>query len=260
MPTLSKINLHPIKSFDPQMVDSAVLLASGALEHDRRFVLCDRQGDCINGKSRPEIHRLRSDFDLNARVWSLRIEETPEVHRFHIDTQRAELLAWLSDYFDISVSLVENPDAGFPDDTDSPGPTVISTATLSEVGRWFGLDRAETRRRFRANLEIDGVEPFWEDRLVAEGVGVVRFEIGEAQLLGTNPCQRCIVPTRSPSTGEAIFAFAKTFAHSRQETLPPWAPASRFDHFYRLAVNTRPVNSRPCTIRVGDGVRILGND
>lgn len=260
MPTLSRINLHPVKSFDAQAVESAVVLPSGALEHDRRFVLCDRQGEYINGKGRPEIHRLRSDFDLSARVWSLRIEQTTETHRFHIDTQRAELLAWLGDYFATPVTLMENPDAGFPDDTDSPGPTLISTATLSEVGYWFGLDQDETRQRFRANLEIEGVEPFWEDRLVAEGMGVVRFQIGEAEMLGTNPCQRCVVPSRSPTTGETIGAFAKTFSGKRQATLPPWAPASRFDHFYRLSVNTRPVNSRPSTIRVGDELRILEND
>jgi hypothetical protein len=40
--------------------------------------------------------------------------------------------------------------------------------------------------------------------------------------------------------------------------LPDWAPASRFDHFYRLCVNTRPVHSRQITLRVGDEIKILG--
>jgi uncharacterized protein YcbX len=116
----------------------------------------------------------------------------------------------------------------------------------------------EVRDRFRANLEIDAAEPFWEDRLVAENLGMVRLQIGDAQLLGTNPCQRCPVPTRNPYSGEPLHGFAKTFAERRQETLPEWAPASRFDHFYRLAVNTRPVHARECTLRIGDEVRILG--
>jgi uncharacterized protein YcbX len=129
------------------------------------------------------------------------------------------------------------------------------------VARWFpGIALDETRDRFRANLEVDAAEPFWEDRLLAENLGVVRFEIGAAQLLGTNPCARCPVPTRNPYTGEAIHGFAKAFAQKRQATLPDWAPTSRFDHFYRLSVNTRPVRSQPATIRVGDELKILGKE
>ena len=64
------------------------------------------------------------------------------------------------------VRLVEDAERGFPDDTDSPGPTVVSTATLETVASWFpGLTIEEVRRRFRANLEIGDTEPFWEDRL-----------------------------------------------------------------------------------------------
>ena len=52
--------------------------------------------------------------------------------------------------------------------------------------------------------------------------------------------------------------FQKTFAENRREGLPPWAAASRFDHFYRLAVNTRPSDSGTGTIRAGDPVTVLG--
>jgi MOSC domain-containing protein len=169
------------------------------------------------------------------------------------------LADWFGRYFDTRVTVVENPDGGFPDDTESPGPTVISTATLAEVASWFpDLSVDEARARFRANLEIDGVEPFWEDRLVAEGLGAVRFEIGEVEFLGTNPCARCVVPSRDPRSGAPIREFAKAFARHRQAELPDWAPEGRFDHFYRLAVNTRRADGRPATLRVGDEVRIVG--
>jgi len=259
MPNLVRIHLHPFKSFDPQRVDEAVLLPGGGLEHDRRFALVDVHGEVINGKRTPAVHLLRSNFDSATGRLVLRVEGNAEEHRFDVGAGRRELADWLSDYFDMRVTIVENAEGGFPDDTESPGPTVISSATLAEVATWFpGLTADQARDRFRANLEIDGVEAFWEDRLVADGLGVVRFQIGEAELLGTNPCARCVVPSRDARSGEPIRQFAREFARNRQGSLPAWAPGGRFDHFYRLAVNTRRSGARRCALRVGDEVKIIG--
>jgi uncharacterized protein len=258
MATLARINIHPVKSLDPQALDEVLLLPSGALRNDRRFALRDRAGEFMTGKRSPAIHLLRSSFDPLTNTLTLRIEDSGDSHRFEVDAQRGALSRWMSDYFAMPLEFVENSLAGFPDDTESPGPTLISVATLGEVATWFGgLSTDEVRRRFRANLEVEGVEAFWEDRLVSDQGRVVRFRIGGAELWGTNPCQRCPVPSRNPYTGEAIREFAKTFSARRRAALPEWAPASRFDHFYRLAVNTRAADSEPCTIRVGDEVRIL---
>jgi MOSC domain-containing protein len=259
MATLARIHIHPFKSLDPQQVEEAVLLPGGALAHDRRFALTDAHGEVINGKRTPAVHLLRSNFDPTTNLLRLRVEGTAEERTFDVDAGRDELADWLSDYFDMRVSIIENTEGGFPDDIESPGPTVISRATLAEIAAWFpGLTIDAVRDRFRANLEIDGVEPFWEDRLLARGLGAVRFQIGEAEFLGTNPCARCIVPSRDARSGEPIRQFAKAFARRREASLPDWAPADRFDHYYRLAVNTRRVGGRPCILRVGDDVTILG--
>lgn len=260
MPTLARIRVFPVKSLDAVSVDAAVLLPSGALQHDRRYALRDAAGNFINGKTTPALHALRSEFDLIERRLTLRIEGSGESRAFDLKGDLPALSAWLSDYLHTDVECRENAIAGFPDDTDSPGPTLLSTATLAEVASWFaGLSADDTRIRFRANLEIDGVEPFWEDRLVASGTGVVRVQVGEAVLLGTNPCQRCAVPSRDARTGEVTSRFAKIFSERRQQTLPAWAAADRYDHFYRLAVNTRLEGPGNCTLRVGDEVRILGD-
>ena len=71
-----------------------------------------------------------------------------------------------------------------------------------------------------------------------------------------DPCQRCVVPTRSPGTGERYADFAAIFEKQRYAKLPYWATRSRFDHFYRLAANTRPVAGHSGVIRVGDDVQI----
>jgi uncharacterized protein YcbX len=259
MPTLARIQIYPVKSLDAQSVDSAVLQASGALQHDRRFAMSDGADGFINGKRTPRVHLLRSEFDATTNQLRLRVEGSSTVERFDLYRQRRELERWLTQFLEHPIELVENAEAGFPDDAESPGPTIITTATLAAVAGWFpGLSTDEVRQRFRANLEIDGVEAFWEDQLVAGERQVVRFRIGAAELWGTNPCQRCVVPSRNTITGEVTREFAKVFSRNRQESLPTWAPVDRFDHFYRLAVNTRSAESRECVLRVGDDVQILG--
>lgn len=273
-PTLSRIVVYPIKSLDGVTVSHSRVLPSGALLHDRRFVSCDAAGQVINGKRTVAVHKLRlrelaaACGQPNVPAWldamvmespgngasprSRTDQPTPSPSPESVAQPRGEgpdeepfrflaaAEAWLSARLAMPVRLIENPLAGFPDDTAAPGPTVISLATLAEVALWFpGLSIDDVRARFRANLEIDGVEPFWEDRLYAEAGEAVRFQIGHVSFDGLNPCQRCVVPTRSATTGEVWPEFAKTFARRREATLPGWAARRRFDHFYRLAVNTR---------------------
>ena len=178
-----------------------------------------------------------------------------------MDADGEALNAWLSEAFGVPVTVRESPESGFPDDTDAPGPTVIASATLDAVAAWFGgLDAEDCRGRFRANLEIGGTEAFWDDRLYAESGRGVRFRVGGVVIEGVNPCQRCAVPMRSPVSGETIPDFVRRFHALRERTLPPWADASRFNHFYRLAVNTRlPADAAelPAIVRVGDPVEII---
>jgi uncharacterized protein len=254
---LTHIQIFPVKSLDPCAVDDAIVLTTGALQHDRRFALVDADGEIINGKRTPMVHAIRSTFDFKED--RLHLDLRGQKKSFQMAADRVVLEAWFSDYLPVSVKVVENKVNGFPDDLDARGPTVISAATLETVASWFAISVDDARFRFRTNLEVGGVEPFWEDRLYREkGLGV-RFQVGSVLFEGVNPCQRCVVPTRDPKTGDRIRGFQKTFAQRRQESLPAWANISRFDHFYRLAVNTRIVPGQSgVKINVGDEVRILG--
>ena len=259
MPHLAAITLYPIKSLTPQAVTEATVLASGALRHDREFAIFDADGRVVNGKRTPRIHDLHSSFDLASGALCLEARDRGPAHRFSWPDDQAAVDDWLSNFFALDVGLRHHAEGGFPDDRNAPGPTVISTATLAEVASWFpGLSVESARVRFRANLEIDGVPPFWEDRLFGEPDTTVPFQIGGVTFHGVNPCQRCVVPPRDPETGEAIPDFSPTFRAKREETLPAWATRSRFNHFYRLAVNTRvPEGEAGKNLRVGDEVRLL---
>lgn len=258
MPYLARIDLYPFKSLDGLIVEAASVLDSGALEHDREYALFDRQGKVVNGKRCAQIHRLRSHISPTFQTLTLQTEDS-NPQTFDLESDHTALETWLSDYFQLEIQVRRHPSRGFPDDTDSPGPTLISTATLETVASWYpDLTVAELRRRLRTNLEIGGTPPFWEDQLFADTTHRVQFQIGTVVLEGVNPCQRCIVPTRDVQSGMATPHFQKTFIKQRQQSLPNWVNPARFNHFYRLAVNTRIPSGKNQVVQLGDEVTIKG--
>jgi hypothetical protein len=259
MPYLAKILLYPVKSLDGVEVENARVLASGALQYDREFAIFDEQDRFVNGKRHTKIHLLRAQFALLNRTISLQMPDGDSQQIFHLDEERQALEATLSNFFEFAVTLRQNSLMGFPDDTHSLGPTVISTATLAEVASWFpGLSVDEMRCRMRANIEIDGVPAFWEDRLFSEQGNLVSFRVGNVDFFGVNPCQRCIVPTRNSYLGEAYPNFQKIFVTQRQATLPNWVASSPFNHFYRLSVNTQlHPSSAGKILQIGDDIDIF---
>lgn len=258
MSYIARLTIYPIKALDGVTATKVTVLKSGALQHDRKFAICDKMGRFVNGKRNSKVHLLRTSFDADLKMVSIQVQGR-QTQVFHLDQNRAELEVWLSDYFGFPVQVQQNSLTGFPDDTNSLGPTVISTATIETVASWFpGLDVDEMRSRLRANVEIDGVPPFWEDQLFAESGNVVQFQVGEVLFAGVNPCQRCVVLTRNHLTGEVYPNFQRVFIQKRKETLPQGVFASRFNHFYRLSVNTRiPPSEAGKILQIGDKVKIF---
>lgn len=260
-PRLVRIRIFPIKSLDPVEVESIGIYPHGKLEHDRSFALFEGNGDIIKAKKSPEVHQLHADVDLSELRARFRIHGRDGDHAFHLEDERPSIGEWLSDFFERPVKLQRDERLGFADDWTATGPTVISTATIETVASWFDeLTPEEVRLRLRTNLEIDGVPPFWEDQLYGPVEGeLVPFRIGEVELKGKNACQRCPVPTRDVESGEATPKFAKIFSTQRKENLPDWAHQERFDHFYRVAINTIAGNiNEGASLRLGDRVEVGG--
>jgi uncharacterized protein YcbX len=267
--------LHPIKSLDPVSVPEARIGPGGGLEHDRAWALFSIDGRWVNGKRTAAMHLIRATYAPDLSSVTLAVSgdrRNIPACTFPFPSGAEDAAEWFSVYFERQI-LVRHAPEGFPDDTIASGPTIISTASLQAVTDWFpGLTIDAARRRFRTTLEIDGAEvagskvaakaasanghlpAFWEDQLYGEDErSVVRFRIGEVNFEGSNPCARCPVPGRDPQTGAEIAAFQKRFSDLRRQTLPPWAPAARFDHFYRLAVNTRVAPTETGkSLRLGD--------
>jgi len=301
MPTLDRITIYPVKSLDGVDVPEAVVLPSGALEHDRRWQLTDIDGRVLNAKRSPLLHAIRAEFDLDARLITLSIDPLALQARAIPGIERLASLSpgtfplvpgpdgpcgWLSEALCASethsngVLLLERADGGFPDDREAPGPTVVSTASLEAITRWFGFDLAEARRRFRANLEIGGCDAFWEDTLASPArenlpslidlppdlpadpyadlppLEPREFAIGEARCRATNVCRRCVVPSRDSRTGEVTIAFRDAFEARRNRGMRADVDPGAWRTLYRLGLNTcRSGPTRAC-VRLVCGVAV----
>jgi uncharacterized protein len=164
--------------------------------------------------------------------------------------------AWLSDVLDRDVRLVFCHDptrrrlqpgfsepgdhAAFPD---SFPVTVASLASLRRLDDWVverALELGEEPpgplpvERFRANLVVDGDEPFAEDRWRTLTVGEVRFRVAK-------PVPRCVMATLDPVTLTTAKEPTRTLARHR-----------RVDGQTLFAVHLVPVTSG--RVRVGDAV------
>ena len=286
-PSLARIAVHPVKSLDRHPVEEARIAERGALEgriggafvgdreyamtakpadapHDAETASVGGNGDYVNGKRTAKVHRLRAEVDGSDRTVTLRergggdTAENADGRTFALDDPD-DLNDYLTDFFGEPVSVRREPVGGYPDDREFSGPTLVSTATLDAVASWFDLPVDDVRRRFRANLEVDGVPAFWEDRLYADHGEAVRFRIGDVAVDGVHPCARCVVPSRDPDTGEETLGFRERFIERRRATRPDWLDSDRYDHDFRLMVNTDvPESEWGETIAVGDPVEVVG--
>jgi len=252
---LYKILVYPIKSLPPVELLEARVTRYGMLEWDRLYAIFDGEGRVVNGKRERRIHLVRARYDL----WRGLVYLSAccgEEEEFRLEGEEEEISRWLSRFLGYRVELRRRPE-GFPDDERFRGPTVVSTATLAEVGSWFGLDLLQARLRFRANLEVGGVPAFWEDSLYPGPGRAVAFRVGGVVLEGRNISKRCVVPSRDPFTGAHLRGFQRVFVERRRPMLRGRYPEG--DHGYRLAVNAVVVEGRGGgVVRVGDPVVVLG--
>ena len=258
-PRLANIRLHPIKALDPISVNEARVGPGGGLEFDRAWALYSADGQWVNGKRTAAVHLIRAAFAPDVSSVTLSVpgdrRKTP-TNTFAFPGETAAASQWFSNYFEQPITVRHSPE-GFPDDTVAYGPTIVSTASLQAVCDLFSdMELDEARQRFRTTLEINGVPAFWEDQLFGEEErSAVRFRIGEVQFEGSNPCARCPVPPRDPRTGEIIPGFQKIVSDYRRSHIPAWTPEARFDHYYRLATNTRVSSSEAGKLlRAGDAL------
>jgi uncharacterized protein YcbX len=269
---VERLRLYPVKGLDGIEAESGRITTAGTLAGDREFAMCDPEADRIetgsdvqtlayNGKQTDRIHDVGTGFDPGTDVLTVEPKTGGDRQRFDLSTAagRTEASEWFGDFVGDPVECRRHEPPAFVDRPDA-GPSVISTATLEEVASWFDDMTVEgARRRLRANVEVDGVPAFWEDRfvgadapgfVVGTGDDAVRFE-------GAEPCARCVVPSRDPETGDPLPEFRERFVERREATFPEWADRDAFPHLYTVMLISRvPETSRGRTLRVGETVDV----
>jgi uncharacterized protein YcbX len=258
---VASLHIYPVKAC--AAVDLAIMhLDDQGPCGDRRYMIVDDQGRFLTQRAEPNLALVRpSLLPVGLRLETLGqspITVSDGVTRRRVQIWGSELEAldcgdeaaqWLSAHLSRSVRLVSMaPDVRRPIDAPHEAEAtsvafadgfpllVTHVASLHELnGR---LHAPVTMKRFRANIVIDGGDPWEED-------GWTGMRLGSADLNLAKPCERCKVVTVDPRTGETSKEPLKTLATYRCVT----GAGAIFGQ--------NAIHSGPATIEVGDRAELL---
>lgn len=241
MPSISQLNVHPIKSCGAISRDTVRLTPYG-LEHDRNWMVVDAQGRFITQRTHASLARVQPA--LNGDALEVR---TPGMATLTLPLDAAALAGaptiaatvwrdtvpaldagdaaarWFSDYLGAPVRLVRfNPDSERIASRDWTGDTtanvrfadgfpllVIGEASLGDLNLRLsgkGVDPIPMNR-FRPNLVVAGIEAYEEDYIETLRIAATDGETGETGATGeielriVKPCTRCPMPTIDQVSG-----------------------------------------------------------
>ncbi|MBT9313767.1 MOSC domain-containing protein [Leptothoe kymatousa] len=257
--TLSGLHTYPIKSAAGISLAHAKVTLRG-LQHDRRWMVCDRSGKFLTQRKLPKMALLQvsvaaDTLTLRSTHTALELPTPTTAQPMAVDVWGDRCPAWsmgdaaaqwLSDFLGTDAQLVYMPDSTHrPADHgafDTPNSfadaypfLLISEASLADLnGR---LDQPVPMDRFRPNLVISGCAPFAEDTWKQIKIGDMVFDVAKA-------CSRCSVPGVNQATGE-----------QGKEPLKTLATYRRWDHAIWFGQNL--LAHAAGTLQVGDEVEIL---
>lgn len=136
----------------------------------------------------------------------------------------------------------DEPGAGVDRGTARGPVTLVSEASLAELGRQSGAGRPVDGRRFRMLVGVDGCGPHEEDSWLGLPV-----RLGEATVRVTGTVGRCVVTTKNPDSGKRDFdTLAAIKAYRGQNPLTG-----------ELDLGVYGIVVEPGRVRVGDPVEPL---
>ena len=240
---LSGLFTYPIKACGGISLQQADVVERG-LAFDRRYMLVDRLDTFVTQREVSRLSLTSVAFDGASIVVSapgqqdlaLPRELSPQagferqVYQVWRDFGHAlahpEGSRWFSEFLNDDVRLVYmadaerravNPKRARPGDilsfADGYPMLLISEASLADLNQ--RLEAPLEMRRFRPNLVISGCTPYAEDGFAELSIGAVRFR-------GVKRCERCVVTTIDPKTGERGKEPLRTLSHYRREDGKVW--------------------------------------
>lgn len=257
-PFLSAIRIYPIKSLDPvELKEAEVGIRS--LRYDREYAMLAEDGGFVNGKRTGKVNQLKAEYDLLKERIRLSMRSGGEEKEFHLIKDKDSIEKFLSDFFEIKLHFLRRTNGELMDIPGASSVTIVSEASLASLQKDMPEHSInDLRLRFRANLELSGINAFEEEWLFGDpGIGM-RFQIGDVEMIGISPRARCNVPPRNPFTGETNKSFVKNVIKSRSQSLPDNSRLPKYGNFYHLTVNTYiPESEKGKVIKVGDRIQLI---
>ena len=270
---IGQLWVFPIKSCAGIAMQSARLLPTG-LEHDRAFMLVDRQGEFMTQRERARMVLIKPAIDNGVltvtapgmpplaidmafdgpqrlvRVWGDQVAalQAPDA-----------VNAWFSQYLQTDCALVRMAPTAqrlaskkWTGGADAPTQfadgypiLVISQAAVDALNQRLADagQGAVVAHRFRANIIVNGFEAHDEDRIDSL---VVTQAAGAVDLPIVKPCARCPIPDIDPATAQS--------GTSVGDTLQTYRHDERLDGAITFGMNAIVPAGAGGVLRVGDAV------
>lgn len=225
MPSVARISIAPVKGLALVECDAVVLEPTGVREN-RRFHVVDADGRRYNQLRNGALVQIRPEYDGDrltlhfpdsttaAGEIALGAEITTDFYGRRVVGHVVEG-PWsgaLSTWAGRPLTLVQSP-AGAAVDRGRGHVSLVSRASLEELGRQAGRNGPADGRRFRMLFELDGCAPHEEDDWVKRTV-----RIGDALVRIRGDVGRCAITTQNPDSGVPDFDTLRTIKAYRPET------------------------------------------
>jgi uncharacterized protein YcbX len=223
--TVARISIAPVKGLALVERDEVRLDDTGVREN-RRFHIVDADGRRYNQLRNGAIVQIRQEYDGHRLALHFPDGTTAEGEIALGEEIRTDFYgravdgrlvdgAWsdaLSKWAARPLRLVQSA-PGAAVDRGRGHVSLISRASLEELGRHGGHDGPVDGRRFRMLFELDGCAPHEEDIWIGRDI-----RIGTALVRLRGDVGRCAITTQNPDTGAPDFDTLRTIKQYRQET------------------------------------------
>jgi uncharacterized protein YcbX len=227
VPTVSRISISPVKGLALVHPERILLEPTGVLEN-RRFHIIDADGHRYNQLRKGKLVQIKQEYDAATErlalhfpdgttadgCISLGLEVTTDFYGRPVDGRFVEgpWTAVLSRWAGRPLRLVQSA-PGAAVDRGRGHVSLVSRASVEELGRQGGQEGPVAGRRFRMLFELDGCGAHEEDTWVQRHV-----RIGDALVRLRGDVGRCAITTQNPDSGVPDFDTLRTIRAYRPET------------------------------------------
>ena len=228
MGRLVRLSVTPVKSLRLSHPREAEITELG-IPADRRFFLVDEHDALFDATDHGPLLRIVPDYDPVTERLRLTfpdgavVEDGADVTGDPVTTDfwgrpvsgrlvEGPFADAVSAYVGRPLRLVRTARDG--DGQDVHPLTIVSSASVRDLGT-RGDESDLDGRRFRINLEVDGIEPYEEDTWDGRDV-----RIGEVTIRVGGQIPRCVVTTLAPDSGEKDFRTLNQIARFRPRIGP----------------------------------------